>query len=93
MNFVLFLQLASDSGMMKKERGLHPRDIDAFWLQRELSKYYDDPMLAQTRAGEVLEILKTASDDREAENQLVLLLGFNQFDFIRILRQHSQMSE
>ena len=52
------MQLLSDSGMGKKEKGLHPRDIDAFWLQRELSKYYDDPMVAQTRAGEVLEILK-----------------------------------
>ena len=37
--------------------------------------------------------LKEATDDREAENKLVVLLGFNQFDFIRILRQHRQMSE
>ena len=42
----------------KSDRGLHPHDIDAFWLQRKLSKHYDDPMLAQTRAGEVLAILK-----------------------------------
>uniref|UniRef100_A0A8C9V9Z6 U5 small nuclear ribonucleoprotein 200 kDa helicase n=1 Tax=Scleropages formosus TaxID=113540 RepID=A0A8C9V9Z6_SCLFO len=34
-----------------------------------------------------------ASDDRECENQLVLLLGFNTFDFIKILRQHRRMSE
>ena len=37
--------------------------------------------------------LKEATDDREAENKLVVLLGFNQFDFIRVLRQHRQMSE
>jgi len=42
----------------KSDRGLHPHDIDAFWLQRKLSKHYNDPMLAQTRAGEVLAILK-----------------------------------
>jgi len=42
----------------KSDRGLHPHDIDAFWLQRKLSKHYDDPMLAQTRAAEVLAILK-----------------------------------
>ncbi|XP_014749042.1 PREDICTED: U5 small nuclear ribonucleoprotein 200 kDa helicase [Sturnus vulgaris] len=35
----------------------------------------------------------TASDDRECENQLVLLLGFNTFDFIKVLRQHRMMSE
>lgn len=83
----------SDDVMGKTEKGLHPHDIDAFWLQRKLSKYYDDPMLAQTRAGEVLNILKEATDDREAENKLVLLLGFTQFDFIRVLRQHRQMSK
>uniref|UniRef100_A0A669DEH7 U5 small nuclear ribonucleoprotein 200 kDa helicase n=1 Tax=Oreochromis niloticus TaxID=8128 RepID=A0A669DEH7_ORENI len=38
-------------------------------------------------------ILQTASDDRECENQLVLLLGFNTFDFIKILRQHRRMSK
>ena len=36
---------------------------------------------------------QTASDDRECENQLVQLLGFNTFDFIRVLRQHRRMSE
>ncbi|NXF41449.1 U520 helicase, partial [Nyctibius bracteatus] len=35
--------------------------------------------------------LFTASDDRECENQLVLLLGFNTFDFIKVLRQHRMM--
>lgn len=36
---------------------------------------------------------QTTSDDRECENQLVLLLGFNNFDFIKILRQHRRMSK
>lgn len=36
---------------------------------------------------------QTASDDRDCENQLVLLLGFNTFDFIKVLRQHRRMSE
>ncbi|KAF8792805.1 U5 small nuclear ribonucleoprotein 200 kDa helicase-like [Argiope bruennichi] len=75
----------------KSGKGLHPRDIDAYWLQRKLSKFYDDPVIAQTKAGEVLEILKTAVDDRDVENQLVLLLGYNQFEFIKVLRQHRQM--
>uniref|UniRef100_A0A8C9Z2L4 U5 small nuclear ribonucleoprotein 200 kDa helicase n=1 Tax=Sander lucioperca TaxID=283035 RepID=A0A8C9Z2L4_SANLU len=70
---------ATGDVMTVKKKDLHPRDIDAFWLQRQLSP------------DEVLEILKTASDDRECENQLVLLLGFNTFDFIKILRQHRRM--
>ncbi|XP_016314696.1 U5 small nuclear ribonucleoprotein 200 kDa helicase-like [Sinocyclocheilus anshuiensis] len=77
--------------MMTKKKALHPRDIDAFWLQRQLSRFYNDAIVSQKKADEVLEILKTASDDRDCENQLVLLLGFNTFDFIKVLRQHRRM--
>ncbi|XP_022255650.1 U5 small nuclear ribonucleoprotein 200 kDa helicase-like, partial [Limulus polyphemus] len=84
------LGVGQESGS-KGTKPLHPREIDAYWLQRKLSKFYDDPVVAQTRAGEVLEILKTAIDDRDIENQLVLLLGFNQFEFIRVLRQYRDM--
>ncbi|NXK27255.1 U520 helicase, partial [Arenaria interpres] len=87
-----FLKLvASGELMSSKKKDLHPRDIDAFWLQRQLSRFYDDAIVSQKKADEVLEILKTASDDRECENQLVLLLGFNTFDFIKVLRQHRMM--
>uniref|UniRef100_A0A672JRK2 Activating signal cointegrator 1 complex subunit 3 n=1 Tax=Salarias fasciatus TaxID=181472 RepID=A0A672JRK2_SALFA len=82
---------ATSDVMTVKKKDLHPRDIDAFWLQRQLSRFYDDAIVSQKKADEVLEILKTASDDRECENQLVLLLGFNTFDFIKILRQHRRM--
>uniref|UniRef100_A0A8C5MLF8 U5 small nuclear ribonucleoprotein 200 kDa helicase n=1 Tax=Leptobrachium leishanense TaxID=445787 RepID=A0A8C5MLF8_9ANUR len=77
--------------MSSKKKDLHPRDIDAFWLQRQLSRFYDDAIVSQKKADEVLEILKTAGDDRDCENQLVLLLGFNTFDFIKVLRQHRMM--
>uniref|UniRef100_A0AAY4EQZ5 Helicase ATP-binding domain-containing protein n=1 Tax=Denticeps clupeoides TaxID=299321 RepID=A0AAY4EQZ5_9TELE len=82
---------ASGDVMNTKKEDLHPRKIDAFWLQRQLSRFYDDAIISQKKANEVLEILKTASDDRECENQLVLLLGFNTFDFIKVLRQHRRM--
>lgn len=78
---------------MKKEKTLHPLDIDAYWLQRRLSKIYDDAMVSQAKAGEVLNVLRDASDDRECENQLVLLLGYDCFDFIKILKKQRLMSK
>ena len=39
----------------------------------------------------MLDILKNASDDRELENRLVTLLGYEQFQLIRTLRTHRQM--
>ncbi|KAI2798347.1 hypothetical protein RDWZM_004692 [Blomia tropicalis] len=74
-----------------KDTKIHPREIDAYWLQRRLSKYIDDPMVAQAKAGEVLKILKIARDDHEVETQLIVLLGFDMFDFIKILRHHRDM--
>ena len=62
------VQLAGgDDVLGKSDKGLHPHDIDAFWLQRKLSKHYDDPMLAQTRAGEVLAILKVCFCDGDRD--------------------------
>jgi pre-mRNA-splicing helicase BRR2 len=75
----------------RPSKSLQPHSIDAFWLQRNLSKVYAEATDAKLKAQEVLEILKTASDDRELENQLVILLGYDQFDFIKTLRTHRQM--
>lgn len=74
----------------KKEKALDPRDIDAHWLQRCLRKYYNDSIMSQAKAGEVLGVLKDAGDDRECENQLVLLLGYDCFDFIKLLKKNRQ---
>lgn len=70
---------------------IHPRDIDAFWLQRELNKYYADAEASRSKTEEVLEILKSASDERELENKLMLLLGHDKFSFIRLLRKNRNM--
>lgn len=77
----------------KSSKSLQPYEIDAFWLQRKLSKIYEDPTQAQTKVKEIIDILKEATDERDVENQLVLLLGFNQFEFIKLLRSNRQMGK
>lgn len=79
----------ADESTSERKRELHPRDIDAYWLQRSLGKFYQDPLVAQQKAKEVLEILKL--DDRKFEDRIVQLLGYEQFEFIRTLREHKQM--
>ncbi|MCL4126057.1 UNVERIFIED_CONTAM: hypothetical protein GTU68_057642 [Idotea baltica] len=75
----------------KKEKILSPHDIGAHWLQRELNKFYNDPIQAQSKASDVMDILKTSKDDRECENRLVLNLGYDKFDFIKVLNKYRQM--
>ena len=84
-------KIVTTDGDSNRAKQLHPHQIDAFWLQRKLGKVYDDVTVAQTKAQEVLEILKTSSDERDIENQLVPLLGFNQFDLIKLFRSNRQM--
>lgn len=48
-------------------------------------------MISQDKSAEVLNVLKDSSDDRECENQLVLLLGYDCFDFIKQLKKYRQM--
>lgn len=57
--------------MTVKKKDLHPRDIDAFWLQRQLSRFYDDAIVSQKKADEVLEILKVRLTSRELFNTYV----------------------
>ena len=88
--FFYFAQL-EDERSQRAGDNLHPRDIDAFWLQRELNKYYADAEVSRSKAEEVLEILKSAKDDRELENKMMLLLGHDKFSFIRLLRKNKSM--
>lgn len=44
-----------------KKGGLHARDVDAHWIQRSLSKFYQDPIIAQQKVAEVISILKVHS--------------------------------
>ncbi len=46
-----------EAGRGSKEK-LEPRQVDAYWLQRELNKLYQDPIVSQKKVNEVMEILK-----------------------------------
>ena len=105
--------LESKSRKERKDKDkLHPIDIDAHWLQRKLSKYFDDATVSQEKSQDVLQvrtflwpfdprlfilthflfqILRNSGSDRECENHLVLLLGYDCFDFIKILLKNRDM--
>lgn len=65
------------------------QEIDAYWLQRRIGRAYGDSIdapRAQQLAEEVLSSLaETSVDSRALENDLVLSLGFEQFELIKEL--------
>jgi pre-mRNA-splicing helicase BRR2 len=89
-----------DNGLMKKLKSsqigddvedqmdeLSAHDIDAYWLQRQLSKYYNDPNASAKLADEVLSTLHS-TDERICENNLVMLLDFDKFSLIKYFLKH-----
>lgn len=62
-------------------------ELDAHWLQRQLSKYYSDANTSASLAEETLHALKIL-DERMCENKLVVLLDYDKFDFIKLLMKN-----
>jgi len=69
---------------------LNPNDIDAQFIQRGLSKFYTDHTQSQNLANSVLSLL-ALPDAREAENKLVVLLGFDKFEYCKTLLANKQV--
>ncbi len=68
------------------DTGLNPRSIDAFWIQREVSKYYKEALTSQKMSEDVLALLGEGElSARDCENKLVLLFEYDKFDFIKLL--------
>ena len=70
---------AASSKNSNSLESVHAPSIDAYWLQRKFSEYFDDPTASSEKADEALEILQTP-DERACENRLLLLLGVERFD-------------
>lgn len=75
-----------DAGEDAQDTGLKATDIDAYWLQREIAKYFAgiDADEAQKLSEEVFAKLQEGSD-QDCENALVMLLDFDKFDLIKVL--------
>ena len=62
----------------KSEEELNVHQIDAFWLQRELNKFYSDAEVSQEKSVEVLEALKVLIIILSAESEKSVKSGKSQ---------------
>ena len=68
------------SRTVKTEKDIvSPHSIDAFWVQRQISEVYPDPVTAADKAASVLSILGSESSARDCENQLMELFDYQSF--------------
>ena len=59
-----------------------PHQIDGFWVQRQISEVYPDPVTAADKTTSVLSILGSESNLRDCENQLMELFEYQSFHII-----------
>ena len=74
---------ASRAGKAKADKDIvSPHTIDGFWVQRQISEVYPDPVTAADKAASVLTILGSESSLRDCENQLMELFEYQSFHVI-----------
>ena len=85
-----------DAGSTKKERkpeknNISVRDIDAYWLQRQIGAIYTDAHIQQMKTQEALQLLSGISEDgeekplREIENELMELFDWEHHELVEKL--------
>lgn len=81
---------AAANGDAKHRDPLHvsPRDIDAFWVQRQISQHYTDAHEASEKADSAFDILSAESDVRDCENSLMELFDYDKFELVQILTKN-----
>lgn len=77
--------LAKAKSRASAEPALDPREIDGFWLQRQLTSHFSDAAECQAVADTTFRVLSEPGDDRVLENRLVDVLDYDKFDLIKVL--------
>jgi pre-mRNA-splicing helicase BRR2 len=73
-----------DKGPKAQKDIVPPPTIDDFWVQRQISKIYPDPVTTTDKASSVLFILGSESSLRDCVNQLMELFDYQSHQVIRI---------
>ena len=63
--------------------------IDSHWIQRTLSAFYADANVSREKAEEVYDIMR-AAEERTCENKLLITLGPEQFDTIKMFMKNRE---
>jgi pre-mRNA-splicing helicase BRR2 len=77
------LVIGGEASQEKKAKAdkdiVSPHAVDGFWVQRQISEIYPDPVTAADKAASVLSILGSESGLRDCENQLMELFEYQSF--------------
>ena len=81
----------TEKDTQQDEREVGVREIDAYWLQRQIGAVYQDPHTQQTKTHEGIDILSAIGQDgeqkplREVENELMELFDYEHHELVETL--------
>ncbi|KAF9159441.1 DEIH-box ATPase [Actinomortierella ambigua] len=71
---------------------LQPHQVDAYWLQRFITTYYSDEIVAKEKTDAALTIISDdAVDMRECENELMALFDYDKFELVSMLIRNREV--
>lgn len=74
---------AARAGKTKVDKDIvPPHTVDAFWVQRQVSEVYPDPVTAAEKASSILTILGSEANLRDCENELMELFEYASFELV-----------
>lgn len=79
-----------EPGMPQPSLTLEPHTIDAYWIQRQLNRYFSDAHECQVIAEKIFEILSSNEVNQVCEHDLVKLLQFDKFEFATLLLENRE---
>lgn len=75
----------------KKDGSLSAHDIDPYWLQRVVSRYYTDAHEASEKANAAMDLLSAESNVRDCENSLMELFDYDKFEAVELLIKNREL--
>ncbi|KAI5798917.1 putative pre-mRNA splicing helicase [Geopyxis carbonaria] len=80
-----------DRGQAADKEVVSAYDIDAFWLQRQISSLYDDPHLVSIKTSAAFDILSAPESElsqRQIENDLMELFDYDHFETVKLFMKN-----
>ncbi|KAF9434549.1 DEIH-box ATPase, partial [Entomortierella beljakovae] len=83
------VRVGASESKVDTTKKLQPHQVDAYWLQRFISTFYKDEIVAQEKTDEAMNIIASESINmRDCENELMALFDYDKFELVSMLTRN-----
>ncbi|KAF9914159.1 DEIH-box ATPase [Lobosporangium transversale] len=83
------VRVGASEAKVDTSKKLQPHQVDAYWLQRFISSFYKDEIVAQEKTDAAMAIIASeAINVRDCENELMALFDYDKFELVSMLTRN-----